>query len=106
MYSRHVRHLVAELGARLFDREFLKRAGLSRRSVQTVFDREKWGAILSEVLPAKERFTCAGILEYCREELERLCGVPEEGWLSFSYQYSTHILYPDEEFQRKSAPFM
>ena len=105
MYSRHVRHLVAELGARLFDREFLKRAGLSRRSVQTVFDREKWGAILSEVLPAKERFTCAGILEYCREELERLCGVPEEGWLSFSYQYSTHILYPDEEFQRKSAPF-
>ena len=86
MYSRHVRHLVAELGARLFDREFLKRAGLSRRSVQTVFDREKWGAILSEVLPAKERFTCAGILEYCREELERLVNRLLDDYIDLSFQ--------------------
>ena len=66
MYSRHIRHLVAELAAKLFDREFLKRAGLSRRSVQTVFDREKWADIFSDVLPAKERFSCAQILGYCR----------------------------------------
>ena len=105
MYSRHIRHLVAELAAKLFDREFLKRAGLSRRSVQTVFDREKWADIFSDVLPAKERFSCAQILGYCREELERLCGEPENGWISFTYQYATHILYPDQEFQRNAAPF-
>lgn len=105
MHSRHTRHLVTELSARLFDREFLKSSGLSRRTMQGIFNREKWENALEEIFPVKERFTCQEILELCRPELGKLSAEPEEGWISFTYKYSTHILYPDEKFQRMAAPF-
>ena len=36
--------------------------------------------------------------ESIREDMEKLGNEPEEGWLSFTYKYVTHILYPDDEF--------
>ena len=42
MYNRHIRHLVTELGNRLSDKEFLKKIGLSRRSMQQLFDKDRW----------------------------------------------------------------
>ena len=41
MYNRHIRHLVTELGNRLSDKEFLKKIGLSRRSMQQLFDNRR-----------------------------------------------------------------
>lgn len=105
MRSRHTRHLETELSARLFDKEFLKSAGLSRRTMQDIFVRDKWEELFEELFPVKERFTCAQILEYCRPELWALCGEPEEGWISFTYKYVTHILYPDKEYSRSAAPY-
>lgn len=105
MRSRHTRHLVTELSARLFDKEFLKGAGLSRRTMQDIFVRNKWEESFEELFPVKERFTCAQILELCRPELWALCGEPEEGWMSFTYKYVTHILYPDKEYSKSAAPY-
>ena len=105
MNSRYIRHLTSELFSRLSDRAFLKRSGLSRRSVQSLFEREKWEQVLSELCPAKERYSCAQILEVCRPELSKLAPEPEKGWMSFTYQYVTHIVYPDLEFSRSAAPF-
>ena len=45
MYNRHIRHLVTELGNRLSDKEFLKNIGLSRRSMQQLFDKDRWEVI-------------------------------------------------------------
>lgn len=105
MRNRHTRHLVTELSARLFDKEFLKSAGLSRRTMQDIFVRDKWEQLFDEVFPVKGRYTCAEILGYCRPELEALCGEPEEGWMSFTYKYVTHILYPDQEYAKTAAPY-
>lgn len=105
MHSRHIRHLATELSARLFDREFLRKTGLSRRSMQAVFSREKWEDAFENVFPIKDRLTCKEILEFCRPELEKLAAEPAEGWISFTYKYSTHILYPDETFDKEAAPF-
>ncbi len=107
MRSRHARHLATELAGRLFDREFLNRSGLSRRTMQSVFVRDKWEEAFETRFPVTRRFTCAEILELCHPELTRLGRNrdPEEGWMSFTYKYSTHILYPDAEFTRAAAPF-
>ncbi|MCI8512615.1 MAG: cytidyltransferase-related domain protein [Lachnospiraceae bacterium] len=105
MHSRNIRHLATKLLAGLFDRDFLKSSGLSRRTMQGLFDRERWETVLEEIFPVQKRFTCAEILELCRPELSRLSPEPEEGWLSFTYTFSTHILYPDQEFSGQAAPF-
>ncbi len=105
MYSRHIRHLATELSARLFDREFLKRVGLTRRTMQGVFNRDKWESALDTIFPIRERFTCEKILELCCPEIAMLSPEPEEGWLSYAYKFSTHILYPDDEFTAASAPY-
>ena len=98
MSTRQIRNLVTELSARLFDREFLKAAGISRRTMQDVFDREKWMAVFEQAFPVKGRFSCAEILEMCRPEIDQLCEEPEEGWMKFTYKYVTHLLYPDPEY--------
>lgn len=105
MRSRHARHLAAELQAKLFEREFLKYSGISRRTMQDIFVKNKWEELFEHVFPAKERFSCAKILEWCSPELWALSGEPEEGWTSFTYKYVTHILYPDEEFSKMAAPY-
>lgn len=105
MYSRHIRQMTTELSSRLNDRQFLKRSGLNKKVIQSLFDREKWEQVLDSVYPVKERFTCEEILEICRPELDMICKEPEKGWIPFTYQYSTHILYPDEEFKEKAAPY-
>ena len=76
MSTRQIRNLVTELSARFFDREFLKMAGISRRTMQDLFDREKWMSGFGQVFPVKGRFSCAEILEMCRPEISQLCSEP------------------------------
>ena len=61
MYNRHIRHLVTELGNRLSDKEFLKKIGLSRRSMQQLFDKDRWEVIFEKAFPVTRRFSCAEI---------------------------------------------
>ena len=92
MRSRQIRNLAAELSARLFEREFLKSAGVSRRVMQDVFDRSRWETAFEKMFPVTGRFSCAEILEICRPDMQEFCDEPEEGWMSFTYKYVTHIL--------------
>ena len=76
MYNRHIRHLVTELGNRLSDKEFLKKIGLSRRSMQQLFNKDHWEVIFGKAFPVTRRFSCAEILEFCREDMEKLANEP------------------------------
>ena len=43
------------------------------------------------------RLRCADVLVLCREELDALCGgAPQEGWLSYAYDYARRLLYPEK----------
>ena len=43
------------------------------------------------------RLCCADVLALCREELDALCGgAPQEGWLSYAYDYARRLLYPEK----------
>ncbi len=105
MPARYVRRLVSGLSEKLTERGFLKRAFLSHRAVERIFEREKWEHILSECFPATERFTCSAILEFIRPELSILSTEPEEGWLVFTYDFAVRLLYPDPAFTAAAVPY-
>ena len=65
MGTKHIRHLVTELAARLSDRDFLRKAGISRRTMQEIFVRDKWEEALESLFPIRERLSCKQILELC-----------------------------------------
>ena len=76
MGTKHIRHLVTELAARLSDRDFLRKAGISRRTMQEIFVRDKWEEALESLFPIRERLSCKQILELCHPELWALSGEP------------------------------
>ena len=59
-----------------------------------LLDKDWWEEKLSGFLPVRSRFTCREILEACRPGMDLLGTEPEEGWMSFTYRYVCHILYP------------
>ena len=73
--------------------------------MQEIFVRDKWEEALESLFPIRERLSCKQILELCHPELWALSGEPEEGWISFTHKFSTHILYPDPEFSEKAASY-
>ena len=73
--------------------------------MQQLFNKDHWEVIFGKAFPVTRRFSCAEILEFCREDMEKLANEPEEGWLSFTYKYSTHILYLMGISLRPAAPY-
>ena len=56
MGTKHIRHLVTELAARLSDRDFLrKRRDLAAVPFWMIFVRDKWEEALESLFPIRER---------------------------------------------------
>ena len=48
-----------------------------------------------------DRVSCAGALDLCREDLERLDGPePREGWLPYCYGFARRLLFPEKHGDR------
>ena len=76
MYNRHIRHLVTELGNRLSEKEFLKKIGLSRRSMQQLFDKDRWEVIFENAFPARKSWNSAGKIWKSSEMSRKRAGSP------------------------------
>ncbi len=40
--------------------------------MQQLFDKDRWEVIFEKAFPVTRRFSCAEILEFCREDMEKL----------------------------------
>lgn len=105
MNKRQIRQIVSELTEDLTGKEFLSRTGFTKRKALTLAGREYWERCISELFPLKRRLSCAEICGFCRPALDTLIPEPEEGWMKFTYQYVSHVLYPDSDFEREAAPY-
>lgn len=105
MNKKQIRQIISELTEQLCGRDFLKRSGLSKKSMQMLMNKEYWEKQLEVLLPLKTRLTCRELCQICMEPLGQLLQEPEEGWMHFTYKYVCHILYPDKEFEKEAAPF-
>ena len=51
------------------------------------------------------RLRCADVLKLCRPELDKLCPeAPTSGWLTYSYDFARHLLYPEQVIDESCAP--
>ena len=105
MGLKQAREFLEQLTEELCRPEFLGKAGLSRRNIQMIMNREHWEGKLKSLIPIKRRFTCREIFEFCEEPMFLLGRGPKDGWMSFTYRYVCHILYPDEEFTAENEEF-
>lgn len=105
MTKKEIRQIYAELCAEMTTEEFLKAAGLEKETVEMLLNREYWEAQLSTLFPIRKRITCKRLYEVCRPTMFLLGKEPEEGWMSFTYKFVCHILYPEKEFTEKYGAY-
>lgn len=104
MGSKLVQELYKELIARLTERDFLKKVGLSRKTVAGLINKKEWEEKLAAMLE-KGRINCGEVLELCRRLMEAVCpgGEPEQGWLGFAYRFIMGEAFP-ESIEELSQP--
>lgn len=105
MGIKHVKAAVQGLTDKLSDEQFLSASGMTARGIRMLMNREYWETHMAGLFPVRRRFTCAEIYDICAEPLDLLGREPEGGWMSYTYKYVCHILYPEEEFSAGSAPY-
>lgn len=58
-----------------------------------------WIEGLTNLFPLRERLRCTEVLDLCAPILTALCpNTPKEGWLRFSYQYISSLMFPENGF--------
>ena len=105
MTKKEIRQIYKELREEMTSAEFLSASGLQKETVEMVLNREYWEVQIASLFPIVERFTCRRLFEICRATMFLLGREPEEGWLSFTYKYACHILYPEKEFTEKYSEY-
>ncbi len=104
MGIKHVKAAVQRLTEKLSGEDFLKAAGMTARGIRMLMNREYWEAHMAGMFPVRRRFTCSEIYDLCAEPMDLLGKEPEGGWMSYTYKYACHVLFPEEEFTKNSAP--
>ena len=105
MGIKHVKAAVQGLTDKLSDEQFLSASGMTARGIRMLMNREYWETHMAGMFPVRRRFTCAEIYDLCAEPLDLLGREPEGGWMSYTYKYVCHILYPEDDFTAGSAPY-
>ncbi|MBQ7536013.1 MAG: cytidyltransferase-related domain protein [Stomatobaculum sp.] len=105
MTKKEIRQIYIDLCEEMTSKEFLEAAGLEKETVEMVLNREYWEAQLGSLFPIKKRLTCRKLYEVCRATMFLLGREPEEGWMSFTYKYVCHILYPEQAFTEKFGQY-
>ena len=105
MTKKEIRQIYAELCGEMTSEEFLAASGLQKETVEMLLNREYWEAQISSVFPIRKRVTCRQLYEMCRPTMSLLGKEPEEGWMSFTYKFVCHILYPEKEFTEKYGEY-
>ena len=105
MSKKQIRQIIADLTERLCGKDFLEQSGLSKKNILILMNKDHWEEQLARLLPIKKRLTCRQIYEICESPLALMGRQPREGWMKFTYQYVSHILYPDLEFTEANEDF-
>ena len=106
MYKKRVRQLITAFKRLLSGEEGVSCLVLDRSAAAALPDQWDYSRRLEILLTRKDRLTCAAVLEQCRDTLDALSPTPEEGWLSYTYQFACARMFPHagNEALRRRAP--
>ena len=95
MNKKRIRQMDLALRRRLSDRpaaDYFAPGDALLRTIESEGYMQRFAGLFSGA-----RLRCADVLALCREELDALCGgAPQEGWLSYAYDYARRLLYPEK----------
>ena len=90
----------------LNDSLFSKKTTLNSAKIEHFLSDTNWiDSMESTLFPINKRLTCAQILECCEAPLSNISPVPEEGWLSFSFQFAKNIMFPEQAFRQQAEKY-
>lgn len=103
--AKEIKALADELVTRLSSQAFLEQTRLSAQRVREIAGRDFWTPRFKQLFPLRARISCTEVLALCEEPMAAICETPEEGWLSFLYDFGCTLLYPDDEKDAHFAPY-
>lgn len=93
MNQKQIHTFYKTLLAALTEKDFLRKAGLKKKDVLALLEKERWLEGLEGVL--REEVSCGAVLQLCTGAMERIAGKrPQEGWLSYIYRFLIWENYP------------
>lgn len=96
MTKKKTRELYRSLEDRLTDRDFLKKLGMSKRTMMNILSRFRWRE-KAEMAVVADNIDCRWVLDLAAESLDSICPRPAEGWLEYSFKYTLYSLFPNGE---------
>lgn len=90
------RKLYKKIEERMTDRVFLKKIGLSKRTMMTILANHNWREKAGEAVMA-DTIDCNWIYQLAKDTLDSICPEPSEGWMKYTYNYTLHSLFPNGE---------
>ena len=76
---------------------FLRLLSRNRADMSRLFGNVDWQRLVYPLLPIEHRLSCAQILTHFRPLLDAIAPQPPEGWLSYTYQVASSLLFPAED---------
>ena len=76
---------------------FLRKLRMTRSDAARLFGAADWNRLLSPLLPVEARLSCAQVLAVFHPLLDMLAPEPAEGWLAYTYQVASSLLYPQDD---------
>lgn len=96
MQEKIYQELYRELVNRLTEKQFLKAAKLSKKTMlELIHSSGSWKADMKTVI-SKDQISCRDVLAFCRPVLTLLAEEPEEGWLQYVCRVALGQMFPAE----------
>ena len=97
MNKKRIRQMTASLLRRVTTQPAARYLAPHRAMLTELLEERGW---LQRFAPlfGEERIRCADVLSLCREELALLSPEPEEGWISFAYDFARWSMFPEPAF--------
>ncbi|MBO5565199.1 MAG: cytidyltransferase-related domain protein, partial [Lachnospiraceae bacterium] len=89
------------LEKKMTSQQVLAQTGLTRSAMLEMLSDQGVRRRLAKLRPENGRYSCAGIYHCFEKVMKEKWDVPPGGWVKFTYDFVTHILYPEKAFTRE-----
>lgn len=100
MANKTAQQLYKKIEQNLTAKPFLKRIGLSKKSMYGILAENNWKQRAAE-MAGSSGISCGQVLDLAAETMEKFSPEPEEGWLSYIYEDIISELFPEDTSQER-----
>ena len=100
------RKLVRQLNQQITDALLSRKLFSTKKAVSSLLLTPEWSEQLADLLPLRQRLSCAQVFQLCQPAMQQLSPEqPETGWGTFCYRSVCNLMFPREKFLAKAGPY-